>query len=75
MCVYRKALESLANRDSGEGLRQRAQRETDALKEAFNARIRELEEVKHTHTRRNVSCEAFFIIRYVKNRSKFTSGM
>ncbi|XP_062868121.1 CDK5 regulatory subunit-associated protein 2 isoform X2 [Trichomycterus rosablanca] len=39
-----KALESLAGRDSGEGLRERAQREMDALREAFNARIRELEE-------------------------------
>ncbi|XP_053096021.1 CDK5 regulatory subunit-associated protein 2 isoform X4 [Pangasianodon hypophthalmus] len=39
-----KALESLANRDSGEGLRERARREMDALREAFNARIRELEE-------------------------------
>ncbi|XP_058270947.1 CDK5 regulatory subunit-associated protein 2 isoform X3 [Hemibagrus wyckioides] len=39
-----KALESLANRDSGEGLRERSQREMDALREAFNARIRDLEE-------------------------------
>ncbi|MCJ8741063.1 hypothetical protein PDJAM_G00066390 [Pangasius djambal] len=39
-----KALESLANRDSGEGLRERAKREMDAFREAFNARIRELEE-------------------------------
>ncbi|XP_053334053.1 CDK5 regulatory subunit-associated protein 2 isoform X6 [Clarias gariepinus] len=39
-----KALESLANRDSGEGLRVRAQREMDALREAFSARIRDLEE-------------------------------
>ncbi|XP_053505270.1 CDK5 regulatory subunit-associated protein 2 isoform X8 [Ictalurus furcatus] len=39
-----KALESLANRDSGEGLRERARREMDALRETFNARIRELEE-------------------------------
>ncbi|XP_060791643.1 CDK5 regulatory subunit-associated protein 2 isoform X2 [Neoarius graeffei] len=39
-----KALESLANRDSGEGLRERAQREMDALRETFNTRIKELEE-------------------------------
>ncbi|KAF4076987.1 hypothetical protein AMELA_G00202890 [Ameiurus melas] len=39
-----KALESLANRDSGEGLRERARREMDALRETFNARISELEE-------------------------------
>uniref|UniRef100_A0A3B4DP35 CDK5 regulatory subunit associated protein 2 n=1 Tax=Pygocentrus nattereri TaxID=42514 RepID=A0A3B4DP35_PYGNA len=39
-----KALESLASRDSGEGFRERAQREKDALKEAFNTKIRELEE-------------------------------
>ncbi|KAF5893823.1 myomegalin-like isoform X6, partial [Clarias magur] len=39
-----KALESLANRESGEGLRERAQREMDALRETFNVRIRELEE-------------------------------
>ncbi|KAK3524591.1 hypothetical protein QTP70_029906 [Hemibagrus guttatus] len=39
-----KALESLSNRDSGEGQRERSQREMDALREAFNARIRDLEE-------------------------------
>uniref|UniRef100_A0A4W4DN43 Centrosomin N-terminal motif 1 domain-containing protein n=1 Tax=Electrophorus electricus TaxID=8005 RepID=A0A4W4DN43_ELEEL len=44
-----KALESLASRDSGEGvreraLRERAQREMDSLRDAFNARISELEE-------------------------------
>ncbi|XP_036444694.1 myomegalin-like isoform X2 [Colossoma macropomum] len=39
-----KALESLASRDSGEGFRERAQREMDALKEAFNTKFRELEE-------------------------------
>lgn len=66
MCVCRKALESLANRDSGEGLRERARREMDALRETFNARIRELEEVythTHTHTctRRNVSSTPVFL--------------
>ncbi|XP_066501258.1 myomegalin-like [Hoplias malabaricus] len=39
-----KALESLACRDSGEGVRERAQREMEALREAFNTRLRELEE-------------------------------
>ncbi|XP_072517489.1 CDK5 regulatory subunit-associated protein 2 isoform X2 [Salminus brasiliensis] len=39
-----KALESLANRDSGDGVRERAQREMDALREAFNTKIKELEE-------------------------------
>ncbi|KAI5612920.1 myomegalin isoform X4 [Silurus asotus] len=39
-----KALESLANRDSGEGLRERSQREINSLREAFDARIKDLEE-------------------------------
>ncbi|XP_076836764.1 CDK5 regulatory subunit-associated protein 2 isoform X2 [Brachyhypopomus gauderio] len=39
-----KALESLASRDSGEGVRERAQREMDSLRDAFSARISELEE-------------------------------
>ncbi|KAI4905002.1 hypothetical protein NFI96_016457 [Prochilodus magdalenae] len=39
-----KALESLASRDSGEGIRERTQREMDALREAFGAKMRELEE-------------------------------
>lgn len=39
-----KALESLANRDSEQGHRDRAQREMDAVREAFKAKIRELEE-------------------------------
>ncbi|KAF7696828.1 hypothetical protein HF521_005246 [Silurus meridionalis] len=39
-----KALESLANRDSGEGLRERSQREMNSLREAFDARIKDLEE-------------------------------
>lgn len=39
-----KALESLANRDSGDGIRECAQKEMDAVREAFNSRIRELEE-------------------------------
>uniref|UniRef100_W5L596 CDK5 regulatory subunit associated protein 2 n=1 Tax=Astyanax mexicanus TaxID=7994 RepID=W5L596_ASTMX len=39
-----KALESLANRDSGGGIRDRAQKEMDSLREAFNFKIRELEE-------------------------------
>lgn len=53
MSVCRKALESLANRDTGEGLRERSQREMDALREVFNARIRDLEEV-YKHTQREI---------------------
>lgn len=43
----RKALESLAGREHGEPhrLREQAQRDMDALREAFNGRIAELEQV------------------------------
>lgn len=45
----RKALDSLAGRDSGEPqrLREQAQREMDMLSDAFNKKIADLEHVKH----------------------------
>ncbi|XP_030622929.1 CDK5 regulatory subunit-associated protein 2 [Chanos chanos] len=42
-----KALESLAGRDSGDGVRERAQREMNALRDTLNMRIRELEQALH----------------------------
>lgn len=47
---FRKALDSLAGRESGEPhrLREQAQREMDALHEAFNKRITDLEEVTNS---------------------------
>lgn len=49
--VVRKALESLAGRESGEPrrLREQAQREMDALRDAFNKKIAGLEQV-NTHS-------------------------
>ena len=45
--VIRKALESLAGRESGESqrAREKAQREMDAVRDAFNKRIADLEQV------------------------------
>lgn len=45
--LFRKALESLAGRESGDPhhLRERAQKEMEALRDAFNKRIAELEQV------------------------------
>lgn len=45
----RKALDSLAGRDSGEPqrFREQAQREIDALNDAFNKKITDLEQVKY----------------------------
>lgn len=43
--LFRKALESLASRGVDDG-REQMQREMDSLREAFNTRIQELEEVK-----------------------------
>lgn len=44
---FRKALESLAGRESGEPqrVRDQAQREMDALRDAFSKRIADLEQV------------------------------
>ena len=44
---FSKALESLAGRESGEPqrVREQAQREMDALRDAFNKRIADLEQV------------------------------
>lgn len=44
---FRKALESLAGRESGEPycLREQAQKEMEALRDAFNKRIADLEQV------------------------------
>ena len=44
---FRKALESLAGREAGEPqrVREQAQRDMDALREAFNNRIADLEQV------------------------------
>lgn len=44
---FRKALESLAGRESGEPqrVREQAQREMDALRDAFSKRIADLEQV------------------------------
>ena len=53
ICVFSKALESLANRDITDAahIRERAHREMDSLRDMFNQRISELEEVcTHTHT-------------------------
>lgn len=49
MMISRKALDSLAGRDSGEPqrFREQAQRERDALSDAFNKKIADLEQVKH----------------------------
>lgn len=49
MMFSRKALDSLAGRDSGEPqrFREQAQREIDALNDAFNKKIADLEQVKH----------------------------
>lgn len=49
MTFSRKALDSLAGRDSGEPqrFREQAQREIDALNDAFNKKIADLEQVKH----------------------------
>lgn len=49
MMFLRKALDSLAGRDSGEPqrFRDQAQREIDALNDAFNKKIADLEQVRH----------------------------
>lgn len=49
--VFRKALESLAGRESGEPqrVREQAQRDMDALREAFNKRIADLEQVSQNY--------------------------
>lgn len=49
MVFPRKALDSLAGRDAGEPqrFREQAQREIDALNDAFNKKIADLEQVKH----------------------------
>ncbi len=47
VCVFRKALESLASRGVDDG-REKMQREMNSFREAFSARIQELEEVKQT---------------------------
>lgn len=48
---FRKALESLAGRESGDHhhLREQAQRDMAALREAFNQRIADLEHVSHNN--------------------------
>lgn len=48
VCVCRKALESLASRGVVDDGREKMHREMDSLREAFNTRIQELEEVKQT---------------------------
>ena len=47
VCVIRKALESLAVRDTGDCQRvgERARRDMDALQQAFNKKITDLEQV------------------------------
>jgi len=48
VCVSRKALESLASRGVVDDGREKMHREMESLREAFNTRIQELEEVKQT---------------------------
>lgn len=49
MISSRKALDSLAGRDSGDPqhFREQAQRDIDALNDTFNKKIADLEQVKH----------------------------
>lgn len=51
LLFFRKALESLAGRESGDHhhLREQAQKDMAALREAFNQRIADLQQVSHNN--------------------------